>query len=181
MSNASQRHQRPTCSPDNSSDKRAASAEALATLSSACFSWLTASSKSARKLAASVSALRFCAARPTLAAAYSLSRSAASCKSWSRALRDLSACSPLTWRIFLMWILYFMFCFFFGWKNVSFLARKMFLFWLEKCFFFGSKIFLFWLEKCFFFWLEKYFYFGSKNISFFARKMFLIGPYIVLF
>ena len=146
MSNASQRHQRPTCSPDNSSDKRAASAEALATLSSACFSWLTASSKSARKLAASVSALRFCAARPTLAAAYSLSRSAASCKSWSRALRDLSACSPLTWRIFLMWILYFIFCFF----------------WLEKCFFFGSKnIFIL---------AGKMFFFGSKNDSFLARK-----------
>ncbi len=46
--------------------------------------------------------------------------------------------------------------FLFDSKNVSFMARKMILFWLEKCFFFSSKNVSFLARKMFLFWLENF-------------------------
>ena len=82
-----------TCSCLNSSANLAASADAFLARSSEFFNSDTASSKSAWIAAASLSNLRFCAARFAFDVLNSLILSAASCKSFSAALRALSACS----------------------------------------------------------------------------------------
>ena len=82
-----------TCSCLNSSAKRDASEDAFLRRSSEFFNSTIASSKSACIATLSPSNLRFCAPRVALCVLNSLILSAASCKSFSAALRALSAWS----------------------------------------------------------------------------------------